>query len=298
MIKFSVYLTFVFSTKICFGQFMFPIIEADYTFSQHGSNEHVIDKVWRFKDEIYTKLKTENHEYDLYRLSDSTFQVRMYKDDKLLEKGNILLKKENTVKSDTVLCHHCHPDNDWEELIFIYHYVRPIKIGRWKIIEENKMEASGFFNSENERIEYWKYDHKDSTVYYNHNSKEKYYYQPNDELVRNNIELIENEFYVSCNAYEENSITSIFSDLNFRFSIKLLKESDIDNSRSYLKINFKDNGHLEFSLISKSQVVFHEILKWDLTDKGILRMTNNQNEEHEYIFWTLGENKISLRHKE
>lgn len=274
---------------------LYPIIEADYTFCYFCSNDHVVDKVWRFRDEIYTKLRTENYDYELFRLSDTVFQVRKYNDDMIIEEGKLLLKRDNIIDSDTVSCYHCVPGDDINGYVFVNQFVRPIKYEKWKIYNQN-FTASGKYDTENRKIDTWSYEYQDSTIFYNHDSHETYYYRPDSKIINENLNLLFNKFYVNCHYYgEKHGLKSYINELNGRFSIKLGQVKPKKSFRSYLELQFYQDKRLTIKMFDENIIKFEENLTWDINEYGELTFIHNNLEDQKYIFWTLGEERISLR---
>ena len=272
-----------------------PIIEADYTFCYFCSNDHVVDKVWRFKDEIYTKLRTENFDYELFRLSDTVFQVRKYNGDMIIEEGKLLLKRDNIIDSDTVSCYHCVPGDDINGYVFVNQFVRPIKYEKWKIYSQN-FTASGKYDTENRKIDTWSYEYQDSTIFYNHDNKEFYYYTPNSELVIKNLNLLFNKFYVSCGYFgPKHGLKSYLNSLNGRFSIKLEQKRPEKERKSYLEFHFFQDYKLTMKLYFENEIKFEEYLTWNINPNGEITIIHPAIEDQTYMFWTLGKERISFR---
>lgn|GEM_PF-4277764 len=287
----------IFISNISWTQ-LYPIIEADYTFCYFCSNDYVVDKVWRFRDEIYTKIKTENFEYKLYRLSDTVFQVRKFKENLLLEDGKLLLRKENIIKSDTISCYHCVPGDDINEYVFIINHVRPIKYKKWTLYDHN-LGASGYYDKLGNKIKTWKYEHKDSIVFYNHDSKETYYYKPNFKIVNDNLNLLIDKFYVQCHYYGvKHGLLSYIHELNSRFSIKLEHKKPQESTKSFLEFDFFEDNTLSIKMINENVLKFEEFLTWEINKNGEIEIKHASIKDQNYILWTMGKEKMSLRNTE
>ena len=124
----------VLSTSLLKAQRYLPVVDDSLYFCYHCINRYVTDLVWESESEkdIYTKIETSESRYDFFRLTDSTYHLRKYKDSSLIEIGEFVLRKENIAFKDTIA--YC---NGWKDIIRVIPFVTPVKVGKWKYISKD-----------------------------------------------------------------------------------------------------------------------------------------------------------------
>lgn len=274
------------------SQGVFPVLEDDITFCYYCDNDQVVDKVWKSDHELYTKIKSDNSEYELFQLDDSTYHVRKYRNKFLIEEGKYLLRKENILYSDTTVCWDCLPVY---ELIIINHFAKPEKIGRWKIINPNGAMEQGKYKN-NLRVGWWTYKLVDTTLMKNISTKQYYYVEPNNRIINTNKDWLYKKFYLDYSSGKFDTIDDILNGINSQFTIKFYSDSVLINANiKKLEIQFTRDNNLEIVLKSAGEIVFSTKLEWEISDENHLTLFNENGKITEFKIWTLGPEILALR---
>lgn len=106
------------------------------TFKNEKINElndkgELTEKVWYSNIHSYTKRKLSENTYEEYfRINDTLFHYKKSKDSLILDKGYFKINKDEIFTSDTVYiaCRY----GEWDDIIQIHNYHKPIKINHWR----------------------------------------------------------------------------------------------------------------------------------------------------------------------
>ncbi len=168
--------------------------------SELNDRGELIEKIWYSNIYAYTKRKLSNNTYEeYYRINDTLFHYKKSKDSLISDKGYFKISKDKIVKSDTIYiaCRY----GEWDDIIQIHHYHKPIEIKYWKY---NLSKSESLKGNYEEGIKQGKWIHK-KDVWEN-----KINYQMDDTLgihnptykqvINNRSWLFNKEFHI-CSKY-------------------------------------------------------------------------------------------------
>lgn len=277
-----------------YKEYYLPIVEDTIKFCEYCDDKYIVDKVWNGNEYIFTKIKSPNYEYELFRLNETKYEFRKYRDGFLLEKGNIKIDSINEVSSSVVSCYDCLPI---QELIETTKFIEPIKVGRWEFVHLNGAQTIGRFNEAGIKIGEWEYMHNDTVIITDHDANLKFYSFPKFEILESNLNWLTKKFVTKFNATESLSIDEIFKKLDNR-SWRLKLHEKQDEASDYLIFDFKPNGELDLILIKNNEAKFNEKLKWTIESSGVISLCDNQNNKWEFNFLYFGDKVMSLQKAE
>lgn len=296
MIRLLLVLVFLFIYDGGFCQKLYPLLENDIKFCYHCDNEFdvdfdLVDRVWEYENEIYTKIKSEDLLFELFKLTDTTYHFRKYKEDDLIERGDVLLRKDNIVFKDTL---YVHSHSSHEEYFVVYGFVKPIKINRWEIKEGFQTDSYGEFDDENNKKGFWTYKTCDTTLIKNHETNDFYYIKPQAEIVLRNIDWLHNKFHSKIFKSKFNEVEGAIQQIDHQYTTD--DEWNFAYEKNFYKfsVEFKPNGEVLVETRDDAGTIFTETLNWKINEFKMIEITNKNNNRVDYQIDRFGENFILL----
>lgn len=292
-IKTLILIILLISIKNLRGQ-SYPLINDSISFCQLCSNDFVIDKIWKFDNEIYTKIKIDEIEYEFFKINDSTFHQRKIRNERIIEKGEILIKEENTIFKDTLICFDCNVEQPWEETIRIRSFIKPTKTGKWEINKNLNSRKVGFYDSNGNKINKWRFEKSDSIIVHDFKNDYWHFIHPNDKIIRNNKKWLFRHFNLYENGLRNNNLNGVLEAITRNHKIKLIP-SEKTKHPANLKFSFINEKNITISILENGENIKSFDLNWSMDKKGDISIKKSNEILKTFRIYEFGEEFISLK---
>jgi hypothetical protein len=168
--------------------------------SELNDKGELTEKVWYANIHSYTKRKLSNNIYEEYfRINDTLFHYKKSNDSLIIDKGYFKINKDEIFTSDTIYiaCRY----GEWDDIIQIHNYHKPIKINFWK---HHLSEIESFNGHYKEGKKHGKWIHKKEELQNKINfmlDDTLGIYNPSNKQVQNNLNWLLNKEFHICSKY-------------------------------------------------------------------------------------------------
>jgi len=234
--------------------------------SELNAKGQLTEKVWYANVHSYTKRKISNNTFEEYfRINDTLFHYKKTKDSLILDKGYFKINIDEIFTSDTtyIACRY----GEWDDIIQIHNYHKPIKINHWKYNPSETESLNGNYNNGKKHGKWiYKKDEREEIINFQLDDTLGVH-NPTYSQLKNNLEWLLNKDFHICSKYLFQYDTLSTRILNkFPFRSNDYSKSCEDN----LTFNFSEDSKVEIKHIikeAKNSIDLSGIYEYEI-DKG------------------------------